>query len=153
MTGGNALVGLGTILAVQQATVAVVQRVEPTVLGVAPSLMLAAVAGAIAGVYFHQARAGKSLIPPEGEGWGLAGAVLWRIAAIGFGVLCYAYLAAVTVTAVSLWRTGTIPAVAPPITGILGCFIIPLLPAYQSALETAAQAAGNALARIFGGKP
>lgn len=149
----DALFSLTAGAAVAQTTVDVVQRSEPYLAGAAQSLVLAAIVGALCGVYFHQSRKGAPILPPEGTGWRLVIAVLLRVGGLGLGVLAYAYLTAVSVTAVSLWRTGTIPPLAPPLTGILGCFIIPLLPAYQSALEGVIAAAGGLLSRAFGGKP
>ena len=146
--GLMAAVATGTVA---QTTVDVLQRNEPTFAGAAESLLLAAMVGALCGVYFHQSRKGEPLLPKEGEGWRLGLTMLARVAGMGFGVLCYGYLTAATMTAAFLWKTGTIPALAPPITGVLGCFIIPLLPAYQTALEHVVSAAGGALSRVFGG--
>lgn len=145
------IVSLFAAATVAHTSIDVINRVEPTFAGAAESLLLAAMVGALCGVYFHQSRNGEPLIPPEGEGWRLGLSVAVRVACVGLGVMCYGYLTAVTMTALFLWKTGTIPALAPPVTGVLGCFIIPLLPAYQSGVEHAINTVSGMVSRALGG--
>lgn len=145
-----------TIGAVAAATVTqatVIQQHEPMIAGAAQSLMLAAIVGSLIGVYLHQGRQkGPPLLPVDGSGWRLAAGLAWRVASWGVGVAGFAFIAAWTVTGFCLWKYQQIPPPAPPITGIIGVFIIPLLPKYQAVIEGVADKAGEVL-RLIVGKP
>ena len=87
MTTGvdDALVMLGVTAVAAEGTMHIVEQVEKTSFGVAPSLMLAAVAGSIAGVFVYQIRRGlKPPLPTSTEhGWRLVFDVFWRIGLFG----------------------------------------------------------------------
>ena len=140
-------------MAAAGATVDVIQQHEPMILGAAQSVLLASIAGALIGVYLHQADERKSIIPADGHGWRLAASVLWRASGLFFGVLCFAQLAGWTVTAASLTLAGKITALAPPCGGILAAFVKPLLPKYLSVLERIGEATGGLFERLLGGAP
>lgn len=152
MNLADLVVGAVAVAAVTQATV--IQQHEPMIAGAAQSLMLAAIVGSLIGVYLHQGRNKTApLLPIDGTGWRAAAGLAWRVVSWGVGVAGFAFIAAWTVTGYCLWRYQQIPPPAPPITGIIGVFIIPLLPKYQAVIEGVADKAGDVLRSIVGKPP
>lgn len=137
-------------VAAGKATVDVIRHHEPMFLGAAQSVLMAAIAGALIGVYLFQDAERSSILPVQGHGWRPALALGWRVCGLGFGVLCFAFVSAWSVTAASLWLSDEITVLAPACAGILAVFVKKLLPKYLEVLQGIGDAVRDAVARVLG---
>lgn len=140
-------------VAATKAVVNVVHNHETMIAGAAQSLLMAALAGALFSVLWYQGRS-DPILPTEGAfGWRMFFGLLWRVALWGVGVIGFAFLTAWIATAYCLVKYGQIPPPAPPITGVLAIFSVPLLPLYQRLVEAVVARAGAPSGPRTGGAP
>lgn len=132
-----------TALAATQTAVTVIEHVERNIVGIPQSVLLAALVGALVGVFIMPSKDAASLFEGKENSARWYGRVLLKALLLGAGVVGFAMLDGWTIAALMMDEKGKVGPAALPYAGILGVFIRALLPKYMQGLEGIAD-------RLFG---